>query len=42
MCNDNINDMKAETMAQFIAYAERMGLMREPFEKVYAMFINNN
>ena len=32
--------MKAETMAQFIAYAERMGLMREPFEKVYAMFIN--
>lgn len=42
MYNDNINDMKAETMAQFIAYAERMGLMREPFEKVYAMFINNN
>ena len=42
MCNDNINDMKAETMAQFIAYAERMGLMQEPFEKVYAMFINNN
>ena len=30
--------MKAETMAQFIAYAERNGLMREPFEKVYAMF----
>ena len=42
MCNDNINNMKAETMAQFIAYAERMGLMQEPFEKVYAMFINNN
>ena len=37
-----MNNMKAETMAQFIAYAERMGLMREPFEKVYAMFINNN
>lgn len=36
------HDMKAETMAQFIAYAERNGLMREPFEKVYAMFINNN
>ena len=34
--------MKAETMAQFIAYAERMGLMREPFEKVYAMFIRRN
>lgn len=34
--------MKAETMAQFIAYAERNQLMREPFEKVYAMFINNN
>ena len=34
--------MKAETMAQFIAYAERNRLMREPFEKVYAMFINNN
>ena len=34
--------MKAETMAQFIAYAERMGLMREPFEKVYAMFISRN
>lgn len=34
--------MKAETMAQFIAYAERMRLMQEPFEKVYAMFINNN
>ena len=34
--------MKAKTMAQFIAYAERMGLMQEPFEKVYAMFINNN
>lgn len=42
MCNDNINDMNTSTMAQFIAYAERMGLMREPFEKVYAMFINNN
>ena len=27
-------------MAQFIAYAERNGLMREPVEKVYAMFIN--
>ena len=34
--------MKAETMAQFIAYAERMGLMREPFEKVYAMFVSRN
>ena len=34
--------MKAETMAQFIAYAQRNGMMREPFEKVYAMFINNN
>lgn len=32
--------MSNSTMAQFIAYAERMGLMREPFEKVYAMFIN--
>ena len=32
--------MEATTMAQFIAYAERMGLMREPFEKVYEMFIN--
>ena len=30
--------MNTSTMAQFIAYAERMGLMREPFEKVYAMF----
>ena len=34
--------MKASTMAQFIAYAERMGLMREPFEKVYAMFLSRN
>ena len=34
--------MNATTMAQLIAYAERMGLMQEPFEKVYAMFINNN
>lgn len=34
--------MNTSTMALFIAYAERMGLMREPFEKVYAMFINNN
>ena len=34
--------MKAETMAQFIAYAERNGLMREPFEKVYAMFMSRN
>lgn len=32
--------MKAETIAEFIAYAERMGLMQEPFEKVYEMFIN--
>ena len=30
--------MNTSTMAQFIAYAERNGLMREPFEKVYAMF----
>ena len=34
--------MSTSTMAQFIAYAERNGMMREPFEKVYAMFINNN
>ena len=34
--------MKASTMALFIAYAERMGLMREPFEKVYAMFVSQN
>lgn len=32
--------MEATIMAQFIAYAERNGLMREPVEKVYAMFIN--
>ena len=32
--------MNTSTMAQFIAYAERNGMMREPFEKVYAMFIN--
>ena len=32
--------MSTSTMAQFIAYAERNGMMREPFEKVYAMFIN--
>ena len=32
--------MNATTMAQFIAYAERNGLMREPFEKVYAMFVS--
>ena len=30
--------MNTSTMALFIAYAERNGLMREPFEKVYAMF----
>lgn len=34
--------MEATTMAQFIAYAERMGLMREPVEKVYAMFMSQN
>lgn len=34
--------MNATTMAQFIAYAERMGLMQEPFEKVYAMFVSRN
>ena len=34
--------MKAETMAQFIAYAERNGMMHEPFEKVYAMFVSRN
>ena len=34
--------MNNSTMALFIAYAERNGLMREPVEKVYAMFINNN
>ena len=34
--------MKTEIMAQFIAYAERNRLMREPFEKVYAMFISRN
>ena len=30
--------MNTSTMAQFIAYAERNGMMHEPFEKVYAMF----
>ena len=34
--------MNTSTMAQFIAYAERMGLMQEPFEKVYAMFVSRN
>ena len=34
--------MNTSTMAQFIAYAERNGLMREPFEKVYEMFISRN
>ena len=34
--------MNATTMAKFIAYAERNGLMREPFEKVYAMFVSQN
>ena len=34
--------MEATTMAQFIAYAERNGLMREPVEKVYAMFMSRN
>ena len=29
-------------MAQFIAYAERNGMLHEPFEKVYAMFISRN
>ena len=34
--------MNTSTMAQFIAYAERNGMMREPFETVYAMFISRN
>ena len=34
--------MNTSTMAQFIAYAERNGMMREPFEKVYAMFVSRN
>ena len=34
--------MNATTMALLIAYAERNGLMREPFEKVYAMFMSRN
>ena len=34
--------MNTSTMAQFIAYAERNGLMREPFEMVYAMFVSRN
>lgn len=34
--------MNASTMALFIAYAERNRMMQEPFERVYAMFINNN
>ena len=34
--------MNTSTMAQFIAYAERNGLMREPFEKVYVMFVSRN
>ena len=34
--------MNTSTMAQFIDYAERNGMMREPFEKVYAMFISRN
>ena len=34
--------MNTSTMAQFIDYAERNGLMREPVEKVYAMFIRRN
>ena len=34
--------MNTSTMAQFIAYAERNGLMHEPFEKVYAMFVSRN
>ena len=34
--------MNTSTMAQFIAYAERNRLMREPFEKVYAMFVSRN
>ena len=34
--------MNTSTRAQFRAYAERNGLMREPFEKVYAMFISRN
>ena len=34
--------MEATIMAQFIAYAERNGLMREPVEKAYAMFVSQN
>lgn len=34
--------MNTSTMALFIAYAERNRLMREPFEKVYAMFLSRN
>lgn len=34
--------MGATTIALFIAYAERNGLMREPFERVYAMFVSRN
>ena len=34
--------MNTSTMALFIAYAERNGMMREPFEKVYAMFVSRN
>ena len=34
--------MNTSTMAQFIAYDERNGMMREPFEKVYAMFMSRN
>ena len=34
--------MNTSTMALFIAYAKRNGLMREPFEKVYAMFVSQN
>ena len=37
-----MNNMNTSTMAQFIAYAERMGLMQDPFEKVYAMFVSRN
>ena len=34
--------MNTSTIALLIAYAERNGLMREPFEKVYAMFVSRN
>ena len=34
--------MNTSTLAQFIAYDERNGMMRETFEKVYAMFVSRN